>query len=103
MDVPEPAPAGPESMDRRAVVVEVAPLEPFLAGVACLRLAPGATVAQALAMLGITPPAGIVAAVWGRAVGGAQRLHPGDRIEFTRPLATDPKAARRARLRSARR
>lgn len=86
-----------------AIVVEVAPLEPFLSGPACVRLAQGTTVAQALRALGITPPAGIVAGIWGRAVAGARPLRAGDRIEFTRPLAADPKAARRARLSSGRR
>lgn len=85
------------------IVVEVAPLEPFLAGPACVRLAEGATVAQALSALRITPPAGIVAGIWGRAVADARPLRRGDRIEFTRPLAADPKAARRARLNSERR
>lgn len=84
---------------RSAIVVEVAPLEPYLAGLACVRLPQGATLAQAFAALGIALPAGVETAVWGRPAALSRPLKPGDRIEFTRPLAADPKAARRDRAR----
>lgn len=36
--------------------------------------------------------------VWGRAVAWDQTLAPGDRVELCRPLAVDPKVARRERF-----
>ncbi len=41
--------------------------------------------------------------VFGRVVAREQPLEPGDRLEIYRPLAADPKTARRARVREARR
>jgi putative ubiquitin-RnfH superfamily antitoxin RatB of RatAB toxin-antitoxin module len=40
--------------------------------------------------------------VFGRPARREQPLHPGDRVEIYRPLALDPKAARRARVQQAR-
>jgi len=40
--------------------------------------------------------------VFGMAARREQLLHPGDRVEIYRPLALDPKAARRARVKQAR-
>jgi uncharacterized protein len=40
--------------------------------------------------------------VFGAPARREQPLHPGDRVEIYRPLALDPKAARRARVRQAR-
>jgi uncharacterized protein len=40
--------------------------------------------------------------VFGMPVRRDQPLHPGDRVEIYRPLAVDPKAARRARVQQAR-
>jgi uncharacterized protein len=36
--------------------------------------------------------------IWGRKATGSFRLHPGDRVELTRPLTVDPKVARRERF-----
>lgn len=86
-----------------AIVVEIAPLEPFLAGLACVHMPRGSTLEQALELLGVAPPHDVAVAIRGRPAAAAQVLHSGDRIEFTRPLAVDPKAARRARVSSERR
>lgn len=40
--------------------------------------------------------------IFGLPVRREQRLHEGDRVEIYRPLAVDPKAARRARVKQAR-
>jgi putative ubiquitin-RnfH superfamily antitoxin RatB of RatAB toxin-antitoxin module len=40
--------------------------------------------------------------VFGTPARREQRLHPGDRVEIYRPLALDPKTARRARVKQAR-
>jgi putative ubiquitin-RnfH superfamily antitoxin RatB of RatAB toxin-antitoxin module len=40
-------------------------------------------------------------AIFGRRVDGSTRLREGDRIEITRPLLRDPKAARRDRAAAA--
>ncbi len=36
--------------------------------------------------------------IWGRAVDWDEALRPGDRVELCRPLAVDPKVARRERF-----
>lgn len=41
----------------------------------------------------------LTTSVWGRPAGRDQRLLDGDRIELCRPLAVDPKEARRLRYR----
>ena len=79
------------------VVVEVTPLPPRLAGLTGLRLPDGATVEDALAALELAPAQEVRIGIWGRAVAPTRVLADGDRIEFYRPLACDPKAARRAR------
>lgn len=69
-----------------------------------LRLAEGACVADALAACDLRrefpqlDPAALATAVWGRRAAPSQRLGSGDRIELCRPLATDPKLARRERF-----
>ena len=79
-----------------------------------LRLPPGSTVAQALALSGLgerhpevrdllaPPPGGPVAmsldcGVWGRRCTLDQVLRDRDRVELYRPLRVDPKEARRQR------
>ena len=68
-----------------------------------LRLAPGATVADALRASGILarhPEIDLTRSklgVYGRAVAQETRLADGDRVEVYRPLAMDPKEARRRR------
>jgi uncharacterized protein len=73
-----------------------------------LRLPPGATVADALAaaaadekLRGLDLDSAAVG-VFGVAVRRDRALEPGDRVEIYRPLAADPKAARRARVKEAR-
>ena len=68
-----------------------------------LELPDGATVATALAAADLATNLPGVAvdparlAVFGRLVALGERLHDGDRIEILRPLALDPKQARRQR------
>ncbi len=79
------------------ISIELAPLEPRLAGLTALSIERGATVADVLDLLGIAPGVGIQIGVWGRKVTLSHKLENGERIEFYRPLRCDPKAARRAR------
>lgn len=65
-----------------------------------LELEADATVRGALAAAGMTAPHG--AGIFGRRVPLDYRLTDGDRIEILRPLAIDPKEARRRRARRAR-
>jgi len=71
-----------------------------------LRIADGATVADAIAASGIAadfpelPVGSCETAVWGEPAGPDQRLRDGDRIEVLRPLEFDPRDERR-RLASA--
>jgi putative ubiquitin-RnfH superfamily antitoxin RatB of RatAB toxin-antitoxin module len=62
-----------------------------------LFVAEGATVRVALEAAGMTAPHG--AGIHGRRVPLDTRLADGDRVEILRPLAADPKAARRLRAR----
>ena len=69
-----------------------------------LRLAPGATVGDALARFPTrtAPDVDIATApvgIWGRRVDRSHALRDGDRVEIYRPLVADPKAARRRRAR----
>jgi len=63
----------------------------------------GATVAQALAAADFGEHGALVdprrVGVFGRCVTPEQPLHDGDRVEIYRPLAVDPKEARRRRAR----
>jgi putative ubiquitin-RnfH superfamily antitoxin RatB of RatAB toxin-antitoxin module len=67
-----------------------------------LEIADGATVADALRIadvarrIGAVPDPGSLA-IFGQRVDGTTPLRDGDRIEITRPLLCDPKAARRNR------
>ncbi len=73
-----------------------------------LRLAAGATVADAIASaggwlaLGLPQPqpggAAPMAGIWGRSVPLSHGLRDGDRVELYRPLTVDPKVARRERF-----
>jgi uncharacterized protein len=68
-----------------------------------LRLADGATVADALRasglLSGLSAEAAAVlqAGIWGRAAAPDARLRDRDRVELTRALRVDPKEARRLR------
>jgi putative ubiquitin-RnfH superfamily antitoxin RatB of RatAB toxin-antitoxin module len=70
-----------------------------------LRLPAGATVGDALAAAALAAPGLAISpdrlAVFGRVVGPEAPLHEGDRVEILRPLAIDPKDARRARAAAA--
>ncbi len=69
-----------------------------------VRVAAGATVAQALERSGLLDRfPGLVLAelsvgLWGRKTSLAQRVRANDRVEVYRPLTVDPKVARRERF-----
>jgi putative ubiquitin-RnfH superfamily antitoxin RatB of RatAB toxin-antitoxin module len=70
-----------------------------------LRLAPGATVDDAVKASDLAqhfPQLGwrqaMTPGIWGREVEWSQPLKDGDRVELCRPLAVDPKVARRERF-----
>ncbi|HEX4153690.1 MAG TPA: RnfH family protein [Steroidobacteraceae bacterium] len=72
------------------------------------RLTPPATVADALALAAADPDFqgidvnGSEAGIFGHVVPRSRALQDGDRIELYRPLAIDPKEARRQRVKRAR-
>jgi putative ubiquitin-RnfH superfamily antitoxin RatB of RatAB toxin-antitoxin module len=70
--------------------------------VVALQLPQGATAEQAVAMSGL-PAAGQRLGIGGKVVGATRVLRDGDRVELLRPLAADPKEARRLRARRRRR
>jgi uncharacterized protein len=80
--------------------VEVVRALPHAAEVVSVELPAGATVADALAASGIQmeSPVGI----FGKRVTLGHKLLPGDRVEIYRPLAIDPKEARRRRAKAIR-
>ncbi len=73
------------------------------------RLRAPATVADALALAAADPDFSAIdllaaaVGVYGRVVPREQRLEEGDRVEIYRPLAADPRTARRVRVERARR
>ncbi len=67
-----------------------------------LQVPEGATAGQAVAMSGL-PAAGLRIGIGGRIVAATRELRDGDRVELLRPLAADPKEARRLRARRRRR
>jgi putative ubiquitin-RnfH superfamily antitoxin RatB of RatAB toxin-antitoxin module len=83
--------------------IEIAYAEPQRGIVKMLRLPPGSCIADALRLAALDPDfAGVDLAtapfgIFGRAARADQALQDGDRIEIYRPLAVDPKEARRAR------
>jgi uncharacterized protein len=89
--------------------IEIAYARPQRAIVKEYRLAPGACVADALQLAALDPDfsgvdlANSAFGIFGKAARAEQALEEGDRIEIYRPLSADPKAARRARARQARR
>ena len=70
-------------------------------------VAPGTTIAEAIAQSGIAQDlagldvAGLKVGVWGRVKPRETPVADGDRIELYRPLTADPKAARAQRARKA--
>jgi putative ubiquitin-RnfH superfamily antitoxin RatB of RatAB toxin-antitoxin module len=85
-----------------SIVVEVAWAEPHRQVLRRLELPAGATVAEALRVAGLetgtgTPMAGLDTGIWSKRVPRDTVLADGDRVELYRPLALDPKEARRRR------
>jgi uncharacterized protein len=91
------------------ISVEVSYAEPQRAVVKTYRLSSAASVGDALRLAAADPDfAGIDLAhstvgIFGKPSPLSQMLNDGDRVEIYRPLAADPKSARRARAREARR
>jgi uncharacterized protein len=91
------------------IVVEVVFASPQRTALKAFRLRSPATVADALEAAAADPDfSGIDLAhapvgVYGKLARPEQPLRSGDRIEIYRALAEDPKAARRARVKQARR
>ena len=88
----------------RTLRVAVAWASPAAQAVVDVELPDGATVADAVAACDALARAGVTAADAGYAIHGqtarpATPLADGDRVEITRPLVADPKAARRERAR----
>jgi len=77
--------------------VEVVRAWPERLELRALALEEGATVRAALAAAGMRAPHG--AGIYGRRVPLDTPLADGDRVEILRPLAADPKEARRQRAR----
>jgi putative ubiquitin-RnfH superfamily antitoxin RatB of RatAB toxin-antitoxin module len=82
--------------------IEVACVAPGREELTTLDVAPGTTVADAVAQSGILarvplPREAVGYAIHGRRVGASAVLADGDRVEITRPLACDPRLARRRR------
>jgi putative ubiquitin-RnfH superfamily antitoxin RatB of RatAB toxin-antitoxin module len=89
--------------------IEIAYAEPQRAIVKTLRLPPGSRVADALRLAALDPDftavdlANSALGIFGTLTRTDHALREGDRIEIYRPLAADPKAARRARAKQLRR
>jgi putative ubiquitin-RnfH superfamily antitoxin RatB of RatAB toxin-antitoxin module len=88
--------------------IEIAYAEPQRAVVKSLNLPAGACVADALRLAELDADFGAVdfansaIGIFGKLSRRDQLLRQGDRIEIYRPLSADPKEARRARAREAR-
>jgi uncharacterized protein len=97
------------SHERPDILVEVVYALPQRAILKVFRLRSPATVADALAAAAADPDfSGIdmmraQVGVFGKLSRAEQTLNPGDRVEIYRALPADPKAARRARAKQARR
>ena len=91
------------------IAVEVVYAEPLRAVAKTYRLPPAATVEDALRQAAADPDfAGIdvtraAIGIFGTIASAGEMLRDGDRVEIYRPLAADPKIARRERVRQARR
>jgi putative ubiquitin-RnfH superfamily antitoxin RatB of RatAB toxin-antitoxin module len=94
------------SVEARGIQIEIVLAQPERTRSLTLSLPPGATVADAVNRAAEctefsevnwqATPLGI----FGRLVSGDQVLKQGDRVEIYRPLAADPKTARRKRVAS---
>jgi putative ubiquitin-RnfH superfamily antitoxin RatB of RatAB toxin-antitoxin module len=89
--------------------IEIAYAEPDRVIVKPFGLHAGARVADALRLAALDPDftsvdwANTAIGIFGRRTSPDEALKPGDRIEIYRPLAADPKTARRARAQQAKR
>ncbi len=94
---------------RVELVIEVVYAEPLRVVAARYRVARPATVEHVLRLAAADTVftgidiAGSTVGIFGRVVGPGEPLADGDRVEIYRPLAADPKTARRTRVRDARR
>ncbi len=95
-------------MGAALIRVEIVYAEPNRAVVKTLRLAAGSRISDALRLAALDADFsgvelfGLPVGIFGRVTGTEYALKEGDRIELYRPLAADPKAARRARAQQAR-
>jgi len=102
-------PGEPMAPGERVISIEVCYAEARAAIIRAYRLAQPACVADALRAAAADPAfaavdlGGAPVGVFGRVVSPGTPLADGDRVEVYRPLAADPKSARRARAREARR
>jgi putative ubiquitin-RnfH superfamily antitoxin RatB of RatAB toxin-antitoxin module len=85
--------------------IVVAYVEPGVEAQAHVTVAPGATVAHAVAASGLIPRfelklSTLAYAIFGQRVRAETLLADGDRVELLRPLVADPKEARRRRARA---
>jgi len=93
-------------MEPRCIQVEIVFARPDRTCSLTLTLASGATVADAVdraaqsAEFAEVHWGAAALGIFGRMVDRAQVLRPGDRLEIYRPLAADPKTARRKRVAS---
>jgi uncharacterized protein len=62
-----------------------------------IELSEGATVAEAIEAAGLSQDGHVGVAIHGEKAASGQPLNNGDRVELLRPLAVDPKDARRRR------
>lgn len=86
------------------MIVTVVWATPGVQDAVTLALAPGATIADAVARSGLlvahgVDPASVAFAIFGERRDAHAPLADGDRVELTRPLVADPKTARLRRAR----
>jgi putative ubiquitin-RnfH superfamily antitoxin RatB of RatAB toxin-antitoxin module len=95
-------------MSTAPIRIEIVYAEPQRAIVKTLNLAAGSRIADALRLAALDPDfSGVDLAssplgIFGKASSAEHTLKDGDRVEIYRPLAVDPKTARRARVQQAR-
>lgn len=87
------------------MIVTVVWATPLVQDVVAVELAEGATIADAVGQSGLVVQYGLDPAMLGYALFGVRRvadaqLADGDRVDITRALAADPKAARARRART---
>jgi uncharacterized protein len=85
--------------------IVVAYAEPGAEALVDLTVAPGTTVADAVAASGLIDrfelkPSMLAYAIFGQRVGAETPVAEGDRVELLRPLVADPKETRRRRARA---